>query len=150
MIDKEKLNILLNDKRTSPRNKLILLMLEKGYDLQKIIHFPVDNLHLLKEVNNGEELLKKYISRKGVMDRMVKTGLLFAGMDDKPIKESSLLMNLRKPCRLNGFQLYELGFDGLVAIPNQAKKGDFTSLNSVDEIQSYIRQRQKLTQNPQN
>lgn len=145
MIDKEKLDILLNDKRTSPRNKLILLMLEKGYDLQKIIHFPVDNLHLLKEVNNGEELLKKYISRKGVMDRMVKTGLLFAGMDNKPIKESSLLANLRKPCRLNGFQLYELGFDGLVDVPSRMLKTETLSLGSIDEIQSYIRQQQSTS-----
>lgn len=142
MIDIEKFDIVINDKRVTPRSKLIFLLLKAGYSLLGIRSFSALNLDELKSLPNGEVIFMQYARGAGVVERMSESGLLFPGTEGKPLKEITVLSSLRRACRINGFQLYELGIDGLVNTPNGVIKPDgFKSKSenmSFDDIKNFI------------
>ena len=138
MIDSEKLRIVLNDKRTSDRVRLMFLLLEKGLTVKDIIALSAKDLQILNQVESGELLFKKYTARKGVMDTIIKSNLLFPSKTGEALTEIGILGVLRRPCRLNGFQLKDIGFHGLTS----EKVVDISTM-SLEEIQKYIEEQNK-------
>lgn len=138
MIDNEKLSIVLSDKRTSDRVRLMFLLLEKGLTVKDIIALSAKDLQILNQVENGELLFKKYTARKGVMDTIIKNNLLFPSKTGEILTEEGLLNTLRRPCKLNGFQLKDIGFHGLTS-----EKTVNISTMSLEEIQKYIEEQNK-------
>lgn len=134
MTDYAKLTVLINDKRIAPRTKLFFLLLAKGFSLEEIQSFTVDDLNILKNVNRGEELFTVYAQSETVISKIKKSGLMFPGTNGKPIQKTAILTALRRSCRLNGFQLYELGINGLVEIPNIEKKKKPMSFRDIKEL----------------
>lgn len=132
MIDTEKLNAVLNDKRTSDRVRLMFLLLEKGLTISDIITLSAKNLPILHGVKDGELLFKKYTARKGTIDAIVKTNLLFPSQTGHPLTEDGVLNVLRRVCRINGFKLHEIGFQGL------SNESTDVSTMTLEELQKYI------------
>lgn len=143
----EKLRILLDDKRVPARSKLVFLLFEKGLSLEEIIHFSADDIDTLRDLDNGEALFIQYTKGAGVMERIASSNLLFPGTNGNPMQEIAMLTFLRRSCRMNGFQLYELEIEGLVNPPKGAKLPDgFTKKAgsmSFDEIKEFIAKQQK-------
>lgn len=137
MIDTKKLNVILQDNRTSDRVRLIFLLLEKGLTIKEIIHLSAENLPLLNEIPNGELLFKKYTARKGIMEAIIKNNLLFPSKAGDVLTEKGILNVLRRACRLNGFKLHDIGFHGL---SNESTEVSAMSLN---ELQKYIEDQHK-------
>lgn len=133
MIDTEKLRIVLADKRTSDRVRLMFLLLEKGLTVKEIISLSAKDLSVLRDVENGELLFKKYTARKGIMESIIKNNLLFPSLSGEPLTEEGVLNVLRRPCKLNGFRLQDIGFHG-----TSHNKTKSIQMMSLDEIQKYI------------
>ena len=144
-MDYEKLAILYADKRVQARSKLVFCLLENGFTLDEIINFPADGIWSLKEIKNGEPFFMAYAKGAGVMERIAQSGLLFPGTEGNPMKETAILTFLRRSCRINGFQLHELGFEGLVNQPIITQDG-FTKRAtnmSFDDVLSFIKNQNK-------
>ena len=143
----EKLKALLDDKRIPARSKLVFLLFEKGLSLNEVIHFSADDIDMLRELDNGEELFIQYTKGAGVMERIAYSNLIFPGTNGKPMQEVAMLTFLRRACRMNGFQLYELEVEGLVNAPKGAKLPDGfkekSGSMSFDEIKEFISNQQK-------
>ena len=146
-MDKEKFEILLNDKDTPVRSKLIFSLLYTGMNINDVLRLAPKDIPIFKTIYNGEALFQLYISRRGIMDSIIKSNLLFPSTTGKVMKLENLLVSLRTPCRKHGFQLYELGVEGLVKVPNQAKKYSFTIM-TLDEMQNYILSKQNTPPSP--
>ena len=140
----DKLNKVLANKRTSARSKIMFLLLAKGLSLTDIINLTPKDMGILKEIENGEELFRQYTKRKTILGLIIKSNLLFPTPNGERLSENNLLVSLRLPCRQCGFQLYELGFDNLVSVPNQAKKSQF-KIMTLEDMQAYILEKQKET-----
>lgn len=134
MTNYAKLTVLINDKRIAPRAKLFFLLLAKGFSVEEIQSFTVDDLDILKNINRGEDLFTAYAQRGTAIAKIKESGLMFPGTNGKPIQKMAILTALRRSCRLNGFQLYELGIDGLVEIPNIEKKKKPISFRDIKEL----------------
>lgn len=135
MVDTEKLQTLINGKRTPDRLKIMFLLLEKGLTMSDITSLSIKDLSIINEVENGESFFKKYISRKGVMNTIIKSDLLFPSSDGGKLTEEGILTTLRRACRVYGFQLQDLGLDGTKR--NNYKQGDIGAM-SIEEIQVYL------------
>lgn len=133
MIDTEKLRIVLADKRTSDRVRLMFLLLEKGLTVKEIISLSAKDLSVLRDIENGELLFKKYTARKGVMENIIKNNLLFPSQAGEALTEEGICSVLRRTCRLNGIKLQDIGFHGLAG-----KKTTDVAMMSLDELQKYI------------
>lgn len=140
----DKLNKVLSHKRTSARSKIMFLLLAKGLSLTEIVNLTPKDMGILGEIENGEELFRQYTQRKSIVDLIIKSNLLFPTSKGKRLSENNLLVSLRLPCRQCGFQLYELEFDNLVSVPNQAKKNQF-KIMTLEDMQAYILEKQKET-----
>lgn len=132
MIDTEKLNAVLNDKRTSDRVRLMLLLLEKGLTIKDLITLSAKNLPILHGIKDGELLFKKYTARKGVIESIIDSNLLFPSKSGDALTEDGILSVLRRACRINGFKLHEIGFHGL------SNESTDTSTMTLEELQKYI------------
>lgn len=143
----DKLKILLDDKRVPARSKLVFLLFEKGLSLDEVIHFSADDIDTLRELENGEALFMQYAKGAGVMERIAHSNLIFPGTNGNPMQEVAMLTFLRRACRMNGFQLYELEVEGLVNAPKGMKLPDGfkekAGSMSFDEIKEFIANQQK-------
>ena len=144
-MDYEKLEILYTDKRVQPRSKLVFRLLENGLALDEIINFPADGIRTLKGIRDGERFFMAYAKGAGVVERIAQSGLLFPGTEGNPMKETSVLTFLRRACRINGFQLHEIGFEGLVEQPTiiQGRLKKKTQNMSFNDVISFIENQNK-------